>query len=53
MKSYTTLAQHAYEAYCKAAAHQPLPTWTALGEECQACWLAATRQIVAEMAALH
>lgn len=58
MRSYTTLAQHAYEAYCKAAGGltfdgKPLPTWAQLGAERQACWLAATRQIVAEMAALH
>lgn len=58
MKSITQLAISAYHAYCKQAGGkthdgQPLPAYTNLGADRQACWEAAVKQIVAEVAAIH
>ena len=60
MKSYAQLAQAAYEAYRKQAialdeeglaAHAE--TWAELEPTTQACWLAAVKQVVAEVAVVH
>jgi hypothetical protein len=58
LQSFNQLAQIAYHAYCKAAGGKtfdgkPLPTYAQLGAERQACWLAAVKQVAAEVAALH
>jgi hypothetical protein len=58
MKTFEQLAQSAYAAYCKQAGGttfdgKPAPTWEQLGADRQACWEAATKQLVAELAALH
>lgn len=58
MKSFEQLARSGYAAYCKQAGGvtfdgKPLPTYDQLGLERQLCWVAAARQIVAEMAAVH
>lgn len=63
MKSFEQLAQSAYAAYCKAVGGtafdstlqqpKPLPTYQQLGQRQQAGWVAATRQVVAEHAAVH
>lgn len=58
MKSFEQLARSGYAAYCKQAGGvtfdgKPLPTYDELGLERQRCWVEATKQIVAEMAAVH
>jgi hypothetical protein len=58
MKTFEQLAREGYEAYCKQAGGKtfdgkPLPTYDELGAERQACWLAATKQIVAAYAVVH
>ena len=58
MKTFEQLAREGYEAYSKEAGGKtfdgkPLPTYAELGEERQACWVAATKQIVAAYAVLH
>ena len=58
MKSYAQLAAAAYAAYNKQAGGKtfdgkPLPIWQELGAERQACWIAATKQVVAEAALVH
>lgn len=58
MKTFVQLAQSAYDAYCKQASGKtfdgkPLPTYAELGADRQACWEAAARQMVAEIAAIH
>lgn len=60
MKSFERLAQGAYEAYCKHAvtvddeglschAHH----WSELDPGTRACWIAAVKQVVAEVSAVH
>ena len=58
MKTFAQLAESAYHAYCKQAGGKtfdgkPLPTYAELGPERQACWVAAAKQVAAEVAAIH
>lgn len=68
MKTFEQLAQEGYEAYEKqAAAHAmraarqindfrdrpPIPAWTSLHSAEQACWVAATKQILSAYAVVH
>lgn len=58
MKTFEQLAISAYTAYAKAAGGKthdgkPLPAYTNLGAERQACWIAAAKQVAAEIAAIH
>ncbi len=55
MKSFHEIAASMYAAYCKSARGStldghPLPTWIQLGENRQACWIAAAKQAFAELA---
>ncbi len=58
MKSFEQLGQAAYAAYCKAVGGttfdgKPLPSFSQIGERQQAGWVEASRQVVAEHAAVH
>lgn len=58
MKTFPQLAESAYAAYCKVAGGKtfdgkPLPAYAELGAERQACWIAAAKQVAAEIAAIH
>jgi hypothetical protein len=58
MKTFAQLAASAYAAYAKAAGGKTydgklLPTFAELGSERQACWIAAAKQVAAEIAAIH
>jgi transcriptional regulator of met regulon len=58
MKTFPQLAASAYAAYCKQACGKtfdgkPLPTYAELDVERQACWIAAAKQLAAEIAAIH
>jgi hypothetical protein len=59
MKSFDQLAQAAYEASRKRAiqlgirATDESPAWDKLSQDCQECWIAATKQLWAEFAAMH
>lgn len=58
MKNYQKVAAAMYAAYCKAAGGstqdgQPLPPWSALGDNRQACWVAAAKQAAAELAKMN
>ncbi|MDO8769552.1 MAG: hypothetical protein Q7K57_12780 [Burkholderiaceae bacterium] len=58
MKTFEQLAASAYHAYSKQAGgkdyvHHPLPTYDKLSPEMQACWVAAVKQVAAEIAAIH
>ncbi len=55
MKSFEQLARSGYEAYRKQTTlnGEYAVVWDALLEREQEAWLAATKQIVAEVAALH
>lgn len=58
MKSFDELAKAGYDAYCKQAGGRtfdgkPLPAYAQLGSERQACWVAATKEVVAHYAAVH
>lgn len=54
IRSIAQIASSMYHAYCKQAGGKtfdgkPLPTWTELGQERQACWVAAAQQCAAEL----
>lgn len=56
MKSFEQLAQAAYEAHRKEFAKQRgmiPPPWERLEAEWHACWIAAVKQVVAEVSAIH
>ena len=60
MKSFDQLAQSAYEAYRKAAIEidgeglaEHAMQWAELDDGTRSCWLAAAKQMLAEIAALH
>lgn len=58
MKSYEQLARDGYAAFCKQAqrvdaAATHAPSWEQLDEGTRQCWIAAAKQIVAEMALVH
>lgn len=58
MKNYQKVAAAMYAAYCKAAGGstqdgQPLPPWSALGDNRQACWVAAAKQAAVELAKMN
>lgn len=56
MKSFAQLAQAAYEAHeqevIKRNGGEPYP-WARLDPEWQACWIAAVKQVVADVSAIH
>jgi hypothetical protein len=58
MKSFNQLARIAYAAYCKRAGGKtydgkPLPGWTDIGVERQACWIEAVKAVVHEVQSIH
>lgn len=60
MKSFEQLAASAYAAYCKEAQRNDTEglaghaqTWDQLDEGTRQCWIAATKQVVAEAALVH
>lgn len=55
-KTFEDLAGAGYKAYCKQAGgmtfdNKPLPEWSQIGENRQACWIAAAKEVVAQNAA--
>jgi hypothetical protein len=58
MKTFEQLAQSAYKAFCKqfgplANDEHPHPTWDELGPLSKSSWIAAAKQVAAEIAAIH
>lgn len=60
MKSYEQLAASAYAAYCKQQGQRldtwvadDVPRWDQLDDGTRQCWIAATKQVVAEAALVH
>ena len=56
MKTFVQLGQAAYQAYCKRYGHIPSvnhPTWDQLEELSRQGWIAAAKQVAAEIAAIH
>lgn len=59
MKSFEQLAKSAYEAHCLKFIEQDigrgtsLPAWGRLETKWQACWIAAVKQVAAEVQAIH
>ena len=60
MKTFVQLAQSAYAAYCKKAAEldeEGLATqaasWTQLDAGTQECWVAVSKQLLADFSAIH
>ena len=56
--NYSAIAQAIYYAYCKQAGGKtfdgkPLPSYAELGADRQACWEAAAREAVAQVAAMR
>lgn len=56
MKSFEQLAREAYRAYLKVYDHNRgfvQPEWDALDQRTRESWIAATKQLWAEFAAMH
>jgi hypothetical protein len=55
-KTIEELAAAGYKAYCKQAGgvtfdNKTLPHWSQIGENRQACWMAAAKEVIAQNAA--
>jgi hypothetical protein len=54
MKTFDELAQAGYSAYAKQAGGKThngryLPSWAELGTDLQACWVAAAKEVTAQI----